>query len=86
MPFQKGKSGNPSGRPKVVAEVRQLARKHGPDALKRIVKLMNSPDERVGLAACQEIMNRAYGKPRQELTGEDGGPIPLEIRWATSNE
>ena len=32
-PFQKGKSGNPGGRPRVVAEVRELARAHTAEAI-----------------------------------------------------
>ena len=77
-PFQKGQSGNPGGRPKEVAEVRKLARKHGRDAIKRLVELMESDDERVVLGAVKEILDRGYGRPAQAITGEDGeGPVPV---------
>ena len=63
MPFEKGKSGNPGGRPKEVAEVRELAKKHGPAAIKRLVALMDSENERTAVAACQALLDRGYGKP-----------------------
>ena len=66
-PFAKGRSGNPGGRPKVEGEIRELAQKHGPDALKRLVELMKSENERVAVAAAQVILDRAYGKPQQAL-------------------
>ena len=62
-----GVSGNPSGRPAVVSEIQELARARAPEAFKRICELIASADERTALAASQEILNRAYGKPTQSV-------------------
>jgi hypothetical protein len=62
-----GFTANPSGRPKVVGEIRELARQHAPAAFKRICDLVESDDERIALAASQEILNRAYGRPVQAV-------------------
>src|SRR5438876_7935982 len=65
--FLPGFTPNPSGRPKIVDEIRQLARQHAPDAFKRVCELVDSEDERTALAAAQEILNRAYGRPMQAI-------------------
>lgn len=70
-PFKPGQSGNPSGRPKVVSHIRDLAQKHGEEALKTVVALMRSEDERVALAAAQVVLDRAYGKPIQQVDVND---------------
>ena len=64
-PFPKGESGNPGGRPRVEHEIRVLAQQHGPAALKRIIELMASANERVALAAAQALLDRAFGRPIQ---------------------
>jgi hypothetical protein len=58
-----GFTANPSGRPKVVGEIKELARLHAPAAFERVCQLLESNDERISLAAAQEILNRAYGRP-----------------------
>jgi Family of unknown function (DUF5681) len=74
-PFQKGQSGNPGGRPKVVAEVRELAREHTSKAVETLVSIMTNhkaaPAARV--SAANALLDRGYGKPPQHITGE-GGP------------
>ena len=77
MPFKKGQSGNPGGRPKEVAEVRKLAMEHGSAAIERLVELMASENERTAVAACEAILNRGYGRPAQSLTvaGDDDSPL-----------
>ena len=53
-------------------EVREAAKKHGQDALKRLVYLMdNAKTEQTQFAASKEILDRAYGKSTQPLGNED---------------
>ncbi len=71
MPFEKGRSGNPGGRPKENAEVKRLAREQGEASIAKLVALRDSADERVALAAAQALLDRAFGKPAQAIIGGD---------------
>jgi hypothetical protein len=73
--FKPGISGNPSGRPKVEGEVRALARRYTTRAIRRLAQLMRSDNPRVAVAAATALLDRAWGKPAQALTGPDGGPL-----------
>ena len=74
-PFQKGRSGNPGGRPKVVAEVKELARAHTREAIETLVSIMSNPKAAPAarVSAANALLDRGYGKPPQHITGE-GGP------------
>jgi hypothetical protein len=65
-PFKKGQSGNPGGRPKVVAEIRQLARERGPEAIAALVKVMTKgKSEAARVAAANALLDRGWGRPKQ---------------------
>jgi hypothetical protein len=74
-PFKKGQSGNPGGRPKVVAEVKELAREHTGKAIETLVAIMSNPKAAPAarVSAANSLLDRGYGKPPQHISGE-GGP------------
>ena len=67
--FVKGKSGNPSGRPKVVGEVQELARKQGPQAIETLTKIMKNGRTKAvtRMAAACALLDRGYGRPMQSV-------------------
>lgn len=60
--------------------IRQMAAEYAPaalDALSQIVTRGISESARVSAAVA--LLDRAYGKPAQAITGEDGGPIEMSV-------
>jgi hypothetical protein len=79
MAFQPGQSGNPGGRPKAAARVRDAAREHTERAIEVLVSIMTSEGAATAarVAAASAILDRGYGKPSQPIDGDgEGGPIP----------
>lgn len=81
-PFQKGKSGNPTGRPKGVAAAARELINDDPSQLLRIFlnvarNTKAKPTDRV--AAAREYLDRAYGKAPAYAPVEGGDPLALDI-------
>ena len=81
-PFVKGKSGNPGGRPKELAEFRQLLReKKAHKALRCLMDEIGTRGDDC-VKAAEIVLAYAWGKPTQgvEFSGKDGGAIPIEVK------
>jgi hypothetical protein len=69
--WQPGQSGNPAGHSgeygatiRLAQRAIRLAQRAAPKAMRRLIELMDSEDERVAAVACNAILDRAFGKPK----------------------
>ena len=71
MPWVKGASGNPGGRPKELPDVRALARSRGKEAIDVLYAIMR--DEKAPpaarIAASTALLDRGFGRPEQSFSG-----------------
>ncbi len=76
-PWQPGQSGNPSGLPKGVAEVRAAAREHTALAILTLAEIAGNaeapPSARV--SAAEALLDRGWGKSVQPVDLHDNRPL-----------
>jgi hypothetical protein len=73
-------------RPKAVAEVLELARQHGAEAIDRIVSLMRSKNDAVALRAAEALLDRGYGRPRQAVAVQHEQPVQITFHRADTQK
>jgi len=79
--FKPGESGNPSGRPKVPKEVKELLKARSVDAVNFIVSTMQDEKAKQDLRVkCAEIIiERAYGKATQIVDVDSNSKICITL-------
>lgn len=77
--------GRTKGTPnKATSEVKQYAQQFSKAAINELVKIMadEEADAKARVMAANSILDRAHGKPSQEITGPEGAAlIPQSIRF-----
>jgi hypothetical protein len=75
--------------PRSGEDMRAIARKAAFAAIARLSELSNSEDERVALAATQELLNRAFGKIGAAASDDQGAAaqqlVIKIVRFAAEN-
>jgi hypothetical protein len=82
MPWSRGQSGNPGGRPKALAEVQQLARAETAANVQALIRIRDNEDSPPAavVAAVSVLFDRAFGKPAQMVVGDAEHPVEFVIR------
>lgn len=75
MSGNRGK-GRPKGAlNKATKDIKELARAHGPEVIEGFWRLFKEADsDAAKIAAGRELLDRAYGKATQPLSGDDDAP------------
>ncbi len=60
--------------------MRLLARVYTPEAIERLAFWLKSDNAKASVSAAAILLDRAWGKPPQSHTGEDGeGPVDVDL-------
>lgn len=80
-PFRPGQSGNPSGRPKMSEDVREMLKAATPKAVKLLVSVMDDDGQKTALRmdAAKTIIERVYGKPLQPIDSTISGGLDVGL-------
>lgn len=68
--FVKGKSGNPSGRPKTPDAFKDIVKDKSTSAITRVIEIMEDPESKPQdvMQAAKIVIEYAYGKPAQDIS------------------
>jgi hypothetical protein len=78
--WAKGKSANPAGRPRKDVDIEKLARSHAPEAIATLVNALRHP--KLCVQAASVLLDRGYGRPRQNIAGDKDAPLLVDFRWS----
>lgn len=71
------KKGTPN---KATADLKAAARVYTAEALKTLASVMRaSESDAARVGAAKELLDRGHGKAAQPITGEDGGPLTVQV-------
>ena len=91
-PFKKGQSGNPKGRPKKIPGLNELLadvlgeEKDGKTAAEAILMALRAKATKGDVRAAEVLLDRAYGKPKQDIDLTSKGAQIFKIGYKKNDE
>jgi hypothetical protein len=86
--FQKGQSGNPSGRRPIPPDIKAAFEAHLPEAIAVLGRALKGKDQKLRVMAAVHIAERVLGKPQQnvnaKIEGMDAAQAHLDALRALS--
>lgn len=81
MPWVKGQSGNPGGKPKGHKEVQDLARRYTTDAIQTLADICSNPTATPGarVSAAEVLLDRGWGKAPQKIELDGVNQLPEHV-------
>lgn len=88
MPARKGEIRNPNGLSGRYGEVVRLARQAAPEVMQALIAIAldQSEDARARIVAMQEILGRAFGRIKTEVSLGEAQPVTLDASKLTDRE
>jgi hypothetical protein len=79
--FAPGNRANPSGRPKLPQDVKEMFKAATTDAAKLLIDTMNNQemDIKLRVDCAERVIERVYGKPTQPIDGNVDGKIMFTL-------
>ena len=80
-PWEKGKSGNPKGRPMMPEELKEKCRSYTEEGIETLIALArnNKKQPKDRIKAIEILLERGYGKAAQAIVGGEDGDKPVKL-------
>jgi len=85
-PFPKDVPPNPGGKGGLWYEVQQMCRTQSPDAVAKLIQLMECRDERVEMLAATKLLEWAWGAPQPYKPSADDGRLVIDLKTLSGTE
>jgi len=81
--WKPGQSGNPSGRPKMPVELKEMLKRIAPEMFQVVIDIAKDPKSKPSdrIKASEILIERVYGKAAQPICGdEEGSAIVVKLQ------